>query len=178
MTEYPSAEHRQAVRKHTSRAARELADLISQAELLMRRLENGGEIATETARGLTEKATVAVERIAMLEVLRDVLEWHEAGKADAGLSEAHARDARPYSGNRRCLFNCPHLAKWDVGGFLSCDDEAHLIRATDALKRRRELEDEAEEGVAARERGVTISGSTGVQFGDGNNQTLTFGGSS
>ena len=66
------AEPETVVDRYADHALLELAALIQQATLVMRRLQNVREINVTAVHGLVDKAAVIAECVAALEALRDI----------------------------------------------------------------------------------------------------------
>ena len=141
MTDYPNKEHANADKAARRRALKALSDLIDEASLLKAGLEATDpphNLFASDARRLAALSLSVSENLSIAETLRDVREWHEAGKAEAAMSaemdkaEADENGVRSYSGQRSCLY-CKHRARHDVAGFLACNNAEHITRALEAM---------------------------------------------
>lgn len=85
MTTYPNREHGNADRTARQQAIDALDAIAADAETLKRRLSNGVYADVTDAESLVAKAGQVARRLAVLDTLRQVREWHaadEAGEAD------------------------------------------------------------------------------------------------
>jgi hypothetical protein len=154
MAEYPNREHENADKAARRRALHALREIETSVGILRRRLQDDkAEPDGDDTQRIASLVRDLTQHHAVLGALRDVREWHvadQAEKAESGQAKyaAMPSDARPYAGQRHCLF-CAERALWDLAGFLACGDTEHVARAAGALDARREQEDAAEEGAAA-----------------------------
>jgi hypothetical protein len=81
MTAYPNREHENEDRTARQQAIEALDALAGDAAILRRRLSNGTYADVTDAESLIAKAGQVAHRLAVLDTLRQVREWHAAGTA-------------------------------------------------------------------------------------------------
>lgn len=83
MTTYPNREHENADKAARRRALQALADIEGEVALLRKRV-NGGIAEGDHTSTLAQRAVDVTRQFGRLEALRDVREWHAAGRKEAG----------------------------------------------------------------------------------------------
>jgi hypothetical protein len=81
VTEYPNREHRREDETARRQAMIGLQDIIDNAKTLERRLANGTYTDVSDAQALVAGAAEVTRRLAVLDTLRHVREWHAADEA-------------------------------------------------------------------------------------------------
>jgi hypothetical protein len=81
VTEYPNREHRREDETARRQAMIGLQDIIDNAKTLERRLANGTYTDVSDAQALVAGAVEVTRRLAVLDTLRHVREWHAADEA-------------------------------------------------------------------------------------------------
>jgi hypothetical protein len=81
VTDYPNREHRREDETARRQAMAGLQDIIDDARTLERRLANGTYTDVSDAQTLVAKAAEVTRRLAVLDTLRLVREWHAADEA-------------------------------------------------------------------------------------------------
>ena len=82
MTDYPNREHQREDETARQRAVADLQDIINDAKTLQRRLANGTYTDVSDAQTLVARAAEVTRRLAVLDTLRQVREWHAADQAE------------------------------------------------------------------------------------------------
>jgi hypothetical protein len=90
MTEYPNREHRKEDETARRQAMASLQDIIDNAKTLERRLANGTYTDVSDAQTLVAKSAEVTRRLAVLDTLRLVREWHAADQAEAAATETRS----------------------------------------------------------------------------------------
>jgi hypothetical protein len=82
MTDYPNREHQREDETARQQAIAGLQDIINDAKTLQRRLANGTYTDVSDAQTLVAKAVEVTRRLAVLDTLGHVREWHAADQAE------------------------------------------------------------------------------------------------
>jgi hypothetical protein len=84
VTAYPNREHQREDETGRQQAIAGLQDIINDAKTLQRRLANGTYTDVSDAQTLVAKAVEVTRRLAVLDTLGHVREWHAADSKEAG----------------------------------------------------------------------------------------------
>lgn len=90
MTDYPNREHQREDETARRQAMIGLQGIIDDAKTLERRLANGTYTDVSDAQTLVAKAVEVTRRLAVLDTLGHVREWHAADKAEVVTTEGQS----------------------------------------------------------------------------------------